>query len=88
MATVIALIQPAISMRLWFYYIRLKILNLSSNALTSLPPLNEIEDLNKVQELYLTQNSLQNDCILVISGYQRLKILHLAYNEITHISVE
>ena len=64
---------------------RLKILNLSSNALTVLPPLNEIEDLNKLQELYLTQNSLHDDCIHVIAGYHRLKILHLAYNELTHI---
>lgn len=64
---------------------RLKILNLSSNALTVLPPLNEIDDLNKLHELYLTQNSLHDDCIDVISGYHRLKILHLAYNELTHI---
>ncbi|XP_067934912.1 PH domain leucine-rich repeat-containing protein phosphatase 2-like isoform X2 [Watersipora subatra] len=62
---------------------KLKILNLSTNALTFLPPLNEIEDLNKVQELYLTQNCLQDDCLEVIAGYHRLKILHLAYNEIT-----
>lgn len=67
------------------FHFRLKILNLSSNALTHLPPLNEIDDLNKVQELYLTQNSLHDDCLNIISGFHRLKILHLAYNELTHI---
>lgn len=85
MTLVLALMFQEIVTVTDFCFPRLKILNLSSNALTVLPQLNEIEDLNKLQELYLTQNSLHDDCINVISGYHRLKILHLAYNELTHI---
>lgn len=67
------------------HHFRLKVLNLSSNALTSLPELNPIDDLNKVQDLYLSQNSLQDSCLYIISGLHRLRILHLAYNEINHL---
>jgi len=64
---------------------RLRTLNLTKNRLTSLPPLNTNHDLNKVQELYLSRNALSNSAMSVVSGYSRLKVLHLAQNELTEI---
>ena len=60
-------------------------MNVSRNRLTILPPLNDSHDLNKLQELYLSGNCLTSDAVRLISGYARLKILHLANNEITNI---
>ena len=60
-------------------------MNATKNKLTQLPPLNDNEDLNKVQELYLTGNLLGDSVMSVISGFHRLKILHLAHNEIHEI---
>ena len=42
-------------------------------------------DLNKVQELYLSGNAFSNSVMRVVSGYSRLKVLHLAQNELTEI---
>jgi len=63
----------------------LRTLNLTKNFLTSLPPLNMNLDLNKVQELYLSGNAFSNSVMRVVSGYSRLKVLHLAQNELTEI---
>jgi len=60
-------------------------LNLTKNHLTCLPPLNTNLDLNKVQELYLSGNAFTNTVMKVVSGYSRLKVLHLAQNELTEI---
>ena len=60
-------------------------LNCTKNKLSQLPPLNGNADLNKVQELHLTGNSLGNSAMRVISGYARLKVLHIAYNEISEL---
>ena len=49
--------------------------------MVALPDLNGAEDLNKVQELYLAQNNLQDGSLMVIAGFPRLKVLHLAYND-------
>ena len=68
-----------------FVIFRLRIFNASKNRLINLPLLNENLDLNKVQELYLSNNLLGNNALEVISGYSRLKILHLAQNEITEL---
>ena len=67
---------------------RLRTLNLTKNRLTSLPPLNANLDLNKVQELYLSRNSFTNSVMRVVSGYSRLKVLHLEQNELTDIHDE
>ncbi|CAF3582304.1 unnamed protein product [Rotaria sordida] len=64
---------------------RLKILNLSHNQLISLPLPNDRSDLNRLQELYLSCNELDDDVFAIISRYERLKILHLAYNKIEQI---
>ena len=66
--------------------IRLRVLNLSKNRLSELPPLNANSDLNRVQELYLMSNCLGDAAVSVIAGYPRLKVLHLAYNEIETLS--
>lgn len=64
---------------------RLKILNLSGNRLSHLPSLNNDVELNRVEELYLSRNQLGNDVMEAVSGYSRLRVLHVAYNEITEI---
>ena len=64
---------------------RLKILNLTSNQLISLPLPNDRTDLNRLQELYLSSNELDDDVFAIISRYERLKILYLAYNKIEQI---
>ena len=50
-----------------------------------LPPLNDSQDLNKVQELYLTGNALGDAAMETIAGYTRLKVLHIADNEIHNL---
>lgn len=71
-----------LNMQCKFVFGRLRVLNCTKNKLSQLPPLNENSDLNKVQELYLTGNNLGDTAMEVISGYARLKVLHIAYNEI------
>ena len=64
---------------------RLRILNLTRNRLLRLPGLNNDRDLNRVEELYLSGNELGNDVMEVVSGYRRLRVLHIAYNEINEL---
>ena len=64
---------------------KLKILNLSQNQLVSLPLPNDRMDLNRLQELYLSSNEFDDDVFAIISRYERLKILYLAYNKIEQI---
>jgi len=64
---------------------RLRVLNGTRNHLTSLPPLNNNPEQNNVKELYLSENDLENNVLDVIAGYSRLRILHLAYNELTEL---
>ena len=70
----------------YLLFVRLRVFNASKNRLIALPPVNPIQDLNKLQELYLTCNSLSDSAIEVISGFTRLKVLHIAHNEIRNIS--
>ena len=64
---------------------KLKILNLSQNQLISLPLPNDRTDLNRLQELYLSFNEFDDDVFAIISRYERLKILYLAYNKIEQV---
>ena len=64
---------------------RLRVLNGTNNHLSSLPSLNNNPDLNNVRELYLSGNELGNDVLDVVGGYSRLRILYLAYNELTEL---
>jgi len=64
---------------------RLKVLNLTQNQLVSLPLPNDRTDLNRLQELYLSANELDDDVFAIISRYERLKILHLSFNRIEQL---
>lgn len=64
---------------------KLRCLNLTKNFLRFLPQPNPNESLNKLQELYLTGNKLQDNVFQVISCFPRLKKLHLAENIIEEI---
>ena len=63
----------------------MRVLNGTKNHLTSLPALNNNTDLNNVTELYLSGNELGNDALDTVAGYSRLRVLHLAYNEMTEL---
>ena len=50
------------------FFFRLQVLNVSSNQLFSLPPLNPLEELNSVTELYAANNCLRENALVVIAG--------------------
>ncbi|KAM7126974.1 PH domain leucine-rich repeat-containing protein phosphatase 1 isoform 2-T2 [Molossus nigricans] len=61
----------------------LRFLNASANKLESLPAATPAEETGSVlQELYLTNNSLTDKCVPLLTGHPHLKILHLAYNRL------
>lgn len=61
----------------------LKYLNVSANALEKIPPSSESEEsLSSLQELYLTGNSLTENCGALLVGHQNLQVLHIAYNQL------
>ncbi|XP_026024376.1 PH domain leucine-rich repeat-containing protein phosphatase 2 isoform X4 [Astatotilapia calliptera] len=63
--------------------LNLKYLNVSANALESIPPSSQSEEsLSTLQELYLTENNLSENCGALLIGHQNLRILHIAYNQL------
>ena len=64
----------------------LEILDISRNSLSVLDA-NIFINLGKVTELYLNKNSLSDSCLnsLQMSGMACLKVVHLDFNQITHI---
>uniref|UniRef100_A0A669F6H2 PH domain and leucine rich repeat protein phosphatase 2 n=1 Tax=Oreochromis niloticus TaxID=8128 RepID=A0A669F6H2_ORENI len=63
--------------------LNLKYLNVSANALESIPPSSQSEEsLSTLQELYLTGNNLSENCGALLVGHQNLRILHIAYNQL------
>ncbi|XP_012629924.3 PH domain leucine-rich repeat-containing protein phosphatase 1 [Microcebus murinus] len=61
----------------------LRFLNASANKLETLPPATLCEETNSIlQELYLTNNSLTDKCVPLLTGHPHLKILHMAYNRL------
>lgn len=63
--------------------LNLKYLNLSANALESIPPCSQSEEsLSTLQELYLTRNNLNENCGAVLVGHQHLRVLHIAFNQL------
>ncbi|KAJ3593605.1 hypothetical protein NHX12_005939 [Muraenolepis orangiensis] len=61
----------------------LKYLNVSANTLETIPPSSQSEESHStLQELYLTGNSLNENCGSVLVGHQRLRVLHIAYNQL------
>lgn len=56
---------------------------MSANKLDDLPAAGTSEDtLSRLEELYVTNNSLTDKCIPLLSGHALLKVLHLAYNQL------
>uniref|UniRef100_H3C8S0 PH domain leucine-rich repeat-containing protein phosphatase 2 n=1 Tax=Tetraodon nigroviridis TaxID=99883 RepID=H3C8S0_TETNG len=63
--------------------LNLKYLNVSANALGKIPPSSESEEsLSTLQELYLTGNSLTENCGALLVGHRNLRVLHIAYNQL------
>ncbi|XP_042765347.1 PH domain leucine-rich repeat-containing protein phosphatase 1 [Panthera leo] len=61
----------------------LRFLNASANKLETLPPATLSEETSSIlQELYLTNNSLTDKCVPLLTGHPHLKILHMAYNRL------
>uniref|UniRef100_A0A4W3J252 protein-serine/threonine phosphatase n=1 Tax=Callorhinchus milii TaxID=7868 RepID=A0A4W3J252_CALMI len=61
----------------------LRCLNVSANKLEMLPPSCLSEESHSVlQELYLSNNSLTDKCVPLLTGHTYLKVLHLAYNRL------
>uniref|UniRef100_A0A8B9HS16 protein-serine/threonine phosphatase n=1 Tax=Astyanax mexicanus TaxID=7994 RepID=A0A8B9HS16_ASTMX len=68
-----------------FFYkaLNLKYLNVSANALETIPPSSQSEEsLSTLQELYLTGNNLNENCATLLVGHQNLRVLHMAYNQL------
>ncbi|XP_030621614.1 PH domain leucine-rich repeat-containing protein phosphatase 2 [Chanos chanos] len=68
-----------------FFYkaLNLKYLNVSANALETIPPSSQSEEsLSTLQELYLTGNNLNENCAALLVGHQNLRVLHIAYNQL------
>lgn len=61
----------------------LRYLNVSANKMVDLPAASTSEDaFSRLEELYVTNNSLTDKCIALLSGHGLLKVLHLAYNQL------
>lgn len=59
----------------------LRYLNVSANKLENLPPASLSEDgFSLLEELYVTNNSLMDKCVPLLTGHSHLRVLHLAYN--------
>ncbi|XP_053177307.1 PH domain leucine-rich repeat-containing protein phosphatase 2 [Scomber japonicus] len=68
---------------LFYKALNLKYLNVSANALESIPPSSQSEEsLSTLQELYLTKNNLNENCGALLVGHQSLRVLHIAYNQL------
>ncbi|XP_047442548.1 PH domain leucine-rich repeat protein phosphatase 1-like [Mugil cephalus] len=61
----------------------LRYLNASANKLENLPAGGPSEDASSsLEELYVTNNSLTDKCIPLLTGHGHLRVLHLAYNQL------
>ncbi|XP_032427590.1 PH domain leucine-rich repeat-containing protein phosphatase 1-like [Xiphophorus hellerii] len=61
----------------------LRYLNASANKLEDLPAASLSDDsCSSLEELYVTNNSLTDKCIPLLTGHRRLRVLHLAYNQL------
>ncbi|KAJ7986123.1 hypothetical protein DPEC_G00347530 [Dallia pectoralis] len=68
---------------LFYKALNLKNLNVSANALETIPPSSQSEEsLSTLQELYLTGNNLNENCAALLVGHQNLRVLHMAYNQL------
>ncbi|XP_041862652.1 PH domain leucine-rich repeat protein phosphatase 1-like [Melanotaenia boesemani] len=61
----------------------LRYLNVSANKLEDLPAASLSEDnFTNLEELYVTNNSLTDKCVPLLTGHGHLRVLHLAYNQL------
>ncbi|KAM6939449.1 PH domain leucine-rich repeat protein phosphatase 1-like [Lycodopsis pacificus] len=61
----------------------LRYLNVSANKLENLPAASLSEDsCSSLEELYVTNNSLTDKCVPLLTGHSHLRVLHLAYNQL------
>ncbi|XP_044056328.1 PH domain leucine-rich repeat-containing protein phosphatase 1-like [Siniperca chuatsi] len=61
----------------------LRYLNVSANTLENLPAASLSEDSSSsLEELYVTNNSLSDKCVPLLTGHGHLRVLHLAYNQL------
>ncbi|XP_076010618.1 PH domain leucine-rich repeat protein phosphatase 1-like [Genypterus blacodes] len=61
----------------------LRYLNASANKLESLPPASLSEETSSgLEEFYATDNSLTDKCVPLLTGHGRLRVLHLAFNQL------
>uniref|UniRef100_A0AAQ6ALW4 PPM-type phosphatase domain-containing protein n=1 Tax=Amphiprion ocellaris TaxID=80972 RepID=A0AAQ6ALW4_AMPOC len=61
----------------------LRYLNVSANKLDNLPAASLSEDaFSSLQELYVTNNSLTDKCVPLLTGHGHLRVLHLAFNHL------
>lgn len=61
----------------------LRYLNVSANKLEDLPAASMSDEAcSSLEELYVTNNSLTDKCIPSLTGHGRLRVLHLAYNQL------
>uniref|UniRef100_A0A1A8HGB7 PH domain and leucine rich repeat protein phosphatase 1 n=1 Tax=Nothobranchius korthausae TaxID=1143690 RepID=A0A1A8HGB7_9TELE len=61
----------------------LRYLNVSANKLEDLPAASLSEDaFSSLEELYVTNNSLSDKVVPLLTGHSRLRVLHLAYNQL------
>ncbi|XP_056234382.1 PH domain leucine-rich repeat protein phosphatase 1-like [Seriola aureovittata] len=61
----------------------LRYLNASANKLENLPAASLSEDsFSSLEELYVTNNSLTDKCVPLLTGHGHLRVLHLAYNQL------
>ncbi|XP_077568653.1 PH domain leucine-rich repeat-containing protein phosphatase 2 isoform X1 [Stigmatopora nigra] len=68
---------------LFFKALNLKHLNASANNLESIPSCGQSDDsLSTLQELYLTRNALDENCVAMLVGHHNLRVLHMAYNQL------
>lgn len=70
------------------FFLRLRHLNVSTNVLVSIPILGPTDDLNNVEELFLSGNMLRESAMLVAARYKKLRVLHIAFNKIKNISAK
>ncbi|KAM9761349.1 PH domain leucine-rich repeat-containing protein phosphatase 1-like [Menidia menidia] len=61
----------------------LRYLNVSANKLEDLPAASMSEDaFSSLEELYVTNNSLTDKVVPLLTGHSHLRVLHLAYNQL------
>ncbi|XP_060073754.1 PH domain leucine-rich repeat-containing protein phosphatase 2-like [Ylistrum balloti] len=64
---------------------RLRYLNVTMNQLEDMPPFPHTDGVNRMQELFMSGNNLGNAALPFACTFPRLKVLHIAHNNITDL---